>query len=133
MGSKAKKESVFNISDYSDMRCPMHGMLALLTGPWTTYILWLIRINGDMRFGQLKKQMPKISAKVLTERLRMLEEAGILSRYQENTIPPKVTYSFTKRGHQLEILLDEINALAIEWSDGKKYTDDKYLKDKMIK
>ncbi len=124
MATAAKKKPVFDISTYSDMRCPMHGMLSLLSGPWTTYILWLIRTNGDMRFGQLKKQMPKISAKMLTERLRMLEEAGIVSRHQENTIPPKVTYSFTTRGHQLEELLDHINTLAIQWSGGKKPTCD---------
>ena len=114
----ARKQK-FDVSTYSDMRCPMHGLLSLLTGPWTTYILWLIRTNGELRFGQLKKQMPAISAKVLTERLRMLEEAGILSRHQEATIPPKVTYSFTKRGHQLEDLLDEINELAQAWSGSK--------------
>ena len=50
----------------------------------------------------------------------MLEEAGILSRHQEATIPPKVTYSFTKRGHQLEDLLDEINELAQAWSGSSK-------------
>lgn len=132
MTSKTRKKPEFNISNYSDMRCPMHGMLNLLMGPWTTYILWLIRSNGDMRFGQLKKQMPSISAKVLTERLRMLEEAGILSRHQENTIPPKVTYSFTKRGHQLEDLLDQINTLAVQWSGGKQHNNDKHLKEKMI-
>lgn len=114
---KAKKNNPApDVSAYSNMRCPMHGLLNLLTGPWTTYILWLIRSNGEMRFGQLKKQMPDISAKVLTERLRMLENAGILSRTQEATIPPKVTYSFTSRGHQLEDLLDEINTLAVKWS-----------------
>ena len=104
----AVKPKDIDIRDYSDMRCPMHGLLSLLTGSWTTYILWLIRTNGEMRFGQLKKQMPAISAKVLTERLRMLEEAGILLRVHEATIPPKVTYSFTRRGQQLEDLLDEV-------------------------
>ena len=106
----------FDIKTFSEMRCPMHGLLRLLNGPWTSYILWLIRTHGDMRFGQLKKQMPAISAKVLTERLRMLEAAGILHRAQEATIPPKVTYSFTPRGHQLEALLDEINKLAQAWN-----------------
>ena len=130
MALAAKKQPAFDIRGYSDMRCPMHGLLSLLTGPWTTYILWLIRTHGDMRFGQLKKQMPAISAKVLTERLRMLEEAGILSRRQEATIPPKVTYSFTKRGHQLEDLLDEINTLALQWSGGKKYKESSCLTDK---
>lgn len=104
-----------DIREYSDMRCPMHGLLTLLSGPWTTYILWLVRTHGPLRFGQMKKQMPGISAKVLTERLRKLEEAGILNRHQEATIPPKVTYSFTKRGKQLNDLLDEVNDLARVW------------------
>ena len=46
----------------------------------------------------------------------MLEDAGILNREQEMTIPPKVSYSFTEQGHALEKLLDEVNALAIEWN-----------------
>lgn len=114
-----QKATLKDVREYSAMRCPMHGLLSLLGGTWTTYILWLIRTHGDMRFGQIKKQLPAISAKVLTERLRMLEEAGILSRHQENTIPPKVTYSFTERGHQLNLMLDEINALALAWSGGE--------------
>jgi DNA-binding HxlR family transcriptional regulator len=104
-----------DIRDYSAMRCPLHGFLSLLSGPWTIYILWLIHANGPMRFGQVKKQIPQISAKVLTERLRMLEEAGVLLRVQEATIPPKVTYSFTTRGQQLNEMLDTVNALAGTW------------------
>lgn len=107
-----------DIRDYSVMRCPVHGLMNLLGGTWTIYILWLIRTHGPMRFGQIKKQIPSISAKVLTERLRMLEEAGVFNREQENTIPPKVTYSFTERGHQLNAMLDEINILALDWVKG---------------
>lgn len=101
---------------YSSMGCPLHGLVTILSGPWTTYILWLIRTRGPMRFGQLKKQMPSISAKVLTERLRMLEQVGILHRHHEPTIPPKVTYSLTARGHELESALAALDALALKWS-----------------
>ncbi len=101
------------------IRCPMHRLINLLTGPWTTYILWFIRSNGPQRFGQLKKSMPQLSSKVLTQRLRMLEEEGILSRYQEETIPPKVTYSLTKRGKELDKILDAINNLAQKWYKSK--------------
>jgi DNA-binding HxlR family transcriptional regulator len=97
--------------------CPIHRLLNLLSGPWTTYILWLIKSNGPQRFGELKKKVPEISSKMLTERLRMLEKEGIVDRYQEDTIPPKVTYSFTKRGKELSKLLDEINHLARKWFD----------------
>ncbi len=116
MKMNKKKKPILDLTAYSDMRCPIHGLLNLLSGTWTTYILWLLRLNGEMRFGELKKQMPDISAKVLTERLRMLEDAGIINREQEMSIPPKVTYSFTDQGHALEKLLDEVNALALAWN-----------------
>ncbi len=97
------------------IRCPMQHLLNLLNGPWTTYILWLLRLQGPQRFGELKKHMPTISSKVLTERLRLLEKEKIIDRSQEETIPPKVTYSLTKRGKQLDKILDEINKLAQKW------------------
>ncbi|MDX2211488.1 MAG: helix-turn-helix domain-containing protein [Sphingopyxis sp.] len=105
-----------DLTKFSSMDCPLHGLVTILSGPWTTYILWLIRQRGPQRFGQLKKQMPGISAKVLTERLRMLEQVGILDREQELTIPPKVTYSLTLRGHELDRALDALDALALKWS-----------------
>lgn len=103
------------LKETPEMRCPMYRLVELISGTWTTYMLWLLHMNGPMRFGQFRKAMPTISAKVLTDRLRMLEEQGILEREQENTIPPKVTYSFTKRGKQLNKMLDEINKLAQKW------------------
>lgn len=121
----------FDIRNYSELRCPMDGILNLLSGPWTTYILWLIRTGGELRFGEIRKQLPLISPKVLTERLRMLEEAGILLRRQENTIPPKVYYKFTKRGEELEELLDKMSALAQQWS-GKKKTVEKCIEEKRL-
>ncbi len=105
--AKEKKEA--------NEQCPMDRILRLLMGPWTTYILWLLRTNKEMRFGQLKKQMPGISAKMLTERLRMLEEAGVINREHEATIPPKVTYSFTKKGQELNKVLDDLCALSKKW------------------
>ncbi len=96
-------------------QCPMETILRLLMGPWTTHLLWLIRANGPMRFGQFRKQIPDISAKMLTERLRMLETAGVLHREHEPTIPPKVTYSFTQKGEDLNLVLDGLNTLAQKW------------------
>lgn len=105
-----------DLERYSSMDCPLHGLVTILSGPWTTYILWLLRRRGAMRFGQLKKQMPSISAKVLTERLRLLEQVGIVDRHHEPTIPPKVTYTLTVRGRELEGALDALDALALKWS-----------------
>ena len=111
-----------DLQRYSSMDCPLHGLVTILSGPWTTYILWLLRNRGGMRFGQIKKQMPSISAKVLTERLRMLEELGIVHRDHEPTIPPKVTYSLTARGHELDGAIDALDALALKWSGRTGWT-----------
>jgi DNA-binding HxlR family transcriptional regulator len=113
---KVKKVSVKKTTkSKSEIRCPMQKLLNLLNGPWTTYILWLLRLQGPQRFGEFKKQIPSISSKVLTERLRLLEKEKIISRLQEETIPPKVTYSLTKQGKQLDKILDDLNKLAKKW------------------
>src|SRR5215510_7207781 len=99
----------------SPVGCPMDSLLRLLMGPWTTYILWVLRSNGPTRFGELRRRVAGVSAKVLTERLRMLAEAGVVHRDHEPTIPPQVTYSLTERGEELKQALDQLNAIAMRW------------------
>ncbi len=101
-------------------QCPMDWLLRLLMGPWTTYILWVLRSQGPQRFGELKRGVPGISAKVLTDRLRMLEEARILHRHYEATIPPSVTYSLTTRGEELREILDRLAEVAQRWRAADK-------------
>jgi DNA-binding HxlR family transcriptional regulator len=98
----------------------MDSLLRLLMGPWTTYILWVLRSNGPTRFGELKRKVAGVSAKVLTERLRMLAEAGVVHRQFEATIPPQVTYSLTSRGEELRGVLDQLNTVAIRWQAADK-------------
>jgi DNA-binding HxlR family transcriptional regulator len=99
----------------SSPACPMDSLLRLLMGPWTTYILWLLYSNGVLRFGQLKRFMPDVSAKVLTERLRMLETADLVHRDYQPTIPPQVSYSLTVKGQDLQNVLEGLNVLARKW------------------
>ena len=109
----------------SPMGCPMDSLLRLLMGPWTSYILWVLRNNGPTRFGELKRRVPGVSSKILTERVRILEQASVVDRHYEATIPPQVTYSLTKRGQELEDILDAINSVARRWNteDGQVYPD----------
>lgn len=95
--------------------CPMDSLLQTISGPWTSYILWLLSSQGTLRFGELKAKMPGISSKVLTERLRMLEGAGLVHRDYKPTIPPSVSYSLTARGTELKDVLDGLNVLALRW------------------
>ena len=97
--------------------CPMDSLLRLLMGPWTTYILWVLRSNGPTRFGELKRRVGGVSAKMLTERLRLLESAGVITRDYQPTIPPQVTYALAPRGRELHPVLDQLNAIAARWRD----------------
>ena len=96
--------------------CPMDDILRTLMGPWTTYIVWVLRSEGPQRFSALRRKVTGISAKVLTERLRALEAAGLVSRHYEPTIPPQVTYSLAKRGSELSPALDALNEIALRWA-----------------
>jgi len=95
--------------------CPMDYILRMLMGPWTTYIVYNLRTYGPQRFGELKRRVAGISAKMLTERLRTLEGAGLIKRDYEATIPPKVTYSLTPRGHELDEVLEKLGEVAVRW------------------
>jgi DNA-binding HxlR family transcriptional regulator len=95
--------------------CPMDYILRQLMGPWTTYIVWVLRNKGPLRFGTLKKEIPGISAKMLTERLRMLERGGLIYREYETTVPPKVTYGLAPRGLELQPVLDSVAELGRAW------------------
>ncbi|MEI7871281.1 MAG: helix-turn-helix domain-containing protein [Alphaproteobacteria bacterium] len=95
--------------------CPMDFILRMLMGPWTTYILYNLKTHGPQRFGELKRRVSGVSAKMLTERLRTLEGAGLLRRDYEATIPPKVTYSLTKRGHELDDVLGRLAEVGTRW------------------
>ena len=95
--------------------CPMDFILRILMGPWTTYILYTLGTSGPQRFGELKRRVAGVSAKMLTERLRTLEEAGLVTRHYEPTIPPKVTYALADRGRELSGVLDQLAALGQRW------------------
>jgi len=99
----------------SPVGCPLDSLLRLLMGPWTTYILWVLTSNGPTRFGELKRRVPGISAKVLTERLRMLQDAEVIYRDFQPTIPPQVTYSLTTRGRELHEVLESLSVIAKRW------------------
>lgn len=95
--------------------CPMDFILRILMGPWTTYVVYNLRTYGPQRFGELKRRVGNVSAKMLTERLRTLENAGLIRREYEATIPPKVTYSLTDRGHELDQVLDKLAEIGLRW------------------
>jgi len=95
--------------------CAIHGLLELLARPWTMHILWALSTNGPARFGALRRQIEGISSRVLTERLRTLEQKGFVYRDYEPTIPPSVTYGITNRMKDIRKVLEQMDDLGKKW------------------
>jgi DNA-binding HxlR family transcriptional regulator len=95
--------------------CPFGELLEILAKPWTMHILWVLSSNGPTRFGALRRQVEGISSRVLTERLRVLEQKRFVFRDYEPTIPPSVTYGITKRMKDISKVMGDLNELARKW------------------
>jgi len=80
--------------------CPLTECMAVLGGAWTPNVIWYLSA-GPRRFMELRTDMPAISAKVLSARLRDLEAKGVLTRKVMPTSPPSVEYALTGLGQQL--------------------------------
>ena len=87
--------------------CPLETSLKLLAGAWTPKILWYLRTE-ERRFGDLKRDLGNISAKVLTTRLKELEKRGVVTREVKPTSPPTVEYALTNLGRKLGPILESI-------------------------
>lgn len=94
----------FNNIEY---QCSMELTLDLIGGKWKALILWHLGEN-TLRFSELKKTLPKITQKMLTQQLRELEASGLVNRYIYTQIPPKVEYSLTPAGKSLLPILDTL-------------------------
>ena len=97
--------------------CPLESSLKLLAGAWTPKILWYLRTE-PRRFGDLKRDLGGISAKVLTTRLKELEKRGVLAREVKHTSPPTVEYSLTALGQKLNPILESIAEVGTELNKG---------------
>ena len=95
--------------------CAMAGTLEFFTRPWTLHILWLLSRNGPMRFGALRRSAEGISARLLTVRLRALEERGFVQRTVKPTNPPEVTYAPTQRLGDMELIMEQLQRLSNKW------------------
>ena len=102
-----------NKSGPSPEGCPLESSLKLLAGAWTPQILWYLRAE-PRRFGDLKRDLGNISAKVLTTRLRELEKRGVLTRKVLHTSPPTVEYALTELGNKLHPILEAIAEVGME-------------------
>ncbi len=97
---------------------PVELSLDVIGGKWKMPIIWRIK-DRPWRYGELKKNIGKITHKMLTEQLRELERDGLVHREVYQVVPPKVEYSLTEKGRTTIPVIEQLR----EW--GRKYRDDK--------
>ena len=100
--------------------CPVAETLELIGGKYKALILWHLS-SGACRFSELRKQIPRATAKMLTQQLRELESDRLIHREVFPVIPPRVEYSLTDLGKSLLPILTSMR----DW--GANYLTSKNL------
>jgi DNA-binding HxlR family transcriptional regulator len=99
--------------------CPLESLLEILEGKWTLLLLHYL-FNDIKRFGELRRALHPISPKTLTDRLRLLEERGIVTRTIYSEVPLHVEYQLTERGQRLEPIFIAMSVWVRSEDSGQK-------------
>src|SRR3954451_6600536 len=97
--------------------CPLfHAAIELIGKRWTGAIISALT-EGPLRFGELARAVPGLSDRLLSQRLRELEDEGLVEREVEAGTPVRVTYSLTATGEELGPAIKELKAWAKRWKE----------------
>ena len=94
--------------------CPMFLFHKLVSGKWKLLILWYLS-DGCLRFSELKKKLPDVTQKMLTNQLRSLEEDNLIIRKVYPVIPPHVEYSLSEMGEKMLPQLEDMYAYGLDY------------------
>ncbi|QJB55768.1 helix-turn-helix domain-containing protein [Pseudodesulfovibrio sp. zrk46] len=98
--------------------CTVELTLQVIGGKWKPIIIYRLAKDGTLRFSEIKRAIPNITQKMLTQQLRELEADGIVHREVYPQVPPKVEYSMTELG---QTIVPVIHSLC-QW--GERYRDE---------
>ncbi len=87
--------------------CVLTECMSIIAGAWAPNVIWHLRA-GPRRFSELRLDIPPVSAKVLSQRLKELESRGVMTRTIQPTTPPSVEYALTALGQELVPALNAI-------------------------
>jgi DNA-binding HxlR family transcriptional regulator len=104
-GGKKPKDKVVPV-------CPVAVALDLIGNKWRMSIIWQL-LEKRQRFGELRRNIPGISQKVLTDNLRSLKDDGMITRTVYAEVPPRVEYELSEMGRSIEPILMNIEDWAI--------------------
>lgn len=94
--------------------CPVRATVKVIGGKWKPLILFYLK-HRTMRFNEFRRMIPEATHKMLTQQLRDLERAGIVTRKVYATVPPKVEYSLSRQGETLRPVLAAMAAWGLKY------------------
>ncbi len=92
---------------------PVEFAMGRIGGTWKMPILWRLK-DKVLRYGEIKKDIPHITHKMLTSQLRELEAEGFVTRVVYPVVPPKVEYSITERGGRSILIIEVIRNYGLD-------------------
>jgi len=99
--------------------CPVEYNASLLGNKWKPLILREL-LTGTKRYNELTRNVAGISAKVMTENLRELEEDGVIARKVYPEVPPRVEYSLSEKGRDLEGIINAMKEYGLKYKERKE-------------
>jgi len=82
--------------------------LQVIGGKWKPIIIYRLGNEGTLRFSEIKRSIPNITQKMLTQQLRELENDGAVFREVYPQVPPKVEYSLTELGQSVMPVIEAL-------------------------
>lgn len=104
------------------LTCPMPNIAGLIGGKWKLTILQILIFDGTKRFGELKRRIDGVTQTMLTQQLRALERDGLVARRVHAEVPPRVEYTATPLGRDLQ---DVFFAMRDWWKRNHPEIDDR--------
>jgi DNA-binding HxlR family transcriptional regulator len=101
--------------DYSKM-CPKFEVAIEVLGKKWTGLIIRVLLDGPKRFKEVKEQIPEISDRILTERMKELEAMGVVARKVYPETPVRIEYELTSMGRELESVIQSIQHWAEKWA-----------------
>lgn len=98
---------------YNPEICPVRDIMSQIGDKWSILVLTGLKARS-MRFSELRRGIPDVSQRMLTQTLRHLERDGLVLRTVTPTVPPRVDYALTELGHSLVGVLAPVAKWSLE-------------------
>ncbi len=96
--------------------CPVFHSADLIGKKWTVVLMQEIRLNGDKGFNAISRRMGKISPKLLSQRLKDLEDAGVIKKEtSDGKAPLRTSYRLTKKGEELNRIIADLKKWNVKY------------------